>query len=92
MALHRLDEVQRALGARLLFGDASAVDSEFSRVIVASSMLDTLLEYAADSPVASRPLVISHVSRVDVLLGLLAAHVSGAHERQARCMGLWFTV
>ena len=57
---HRLDEVQLALGLDLRWGDLAWLDTEFSRVIVASSRLDTILEYAGAS--TSRP--SHHLTRV----------------------------
>jgi len=52
------------------------VDREFNTVVVASQRLEELLEALEALPAGRRPLVVTTVDRLDLVLGLLAAHVS----------------
>lgn len=47
LAAIRLDEVQAALGADMLYGDPLLLDQEYNSVIVASQRLEELLEQLA---------------------------------------------
>ncbi|KAG2494209.1 hypothetical protein HYH03_007567 [Edaphochlamys debaryana] len=71
----RLDEVRTALGADQLYGDRSLTDVEFDDVVVASQRLEELLEMLGERP-GGRPLVVTSADRLDIVLGLLASHLS----------------
>lgn len=71
----RLDEVQQALGAELMFGSKVQLDQEYSAVYVASQRLEELLELMANDG-DTRPLVVTSRDRLDIVLGLLASQVS----------------
>jgi len=73
----RLDEVQKALAAELLFASKLQLDQVFDTVQVATHKLEELLEILATDGTA-RPLVLTSVDRLDLVLGLLASQVSVA--------------
>lgn len=62
----------------LLLPDELYLDREFNSVVVASQRLEELLEALEAMPPGKRPLVVTTVDRLDLVLGLLAAHVSVA--------------
>jgi phosphate acetyltransferase len=66
-------EVARACGGRVLAGDDASLGRETAGVLVAAMTLPNLLDRLADDVV-----VITPGDRVDVMLGVLAAHLSGA--------------
>ena len=53
-------------------------DSACMQLAVASGDLQATLDAVGRAQGAHRPLVLSHASRLDVLLGLVAAHASAA--------------
>jgi phosphate acetyltransferase len=65
-------EVARACDARVLLGDEAALGRETSGVLVAAMTIPNLLERLVDDVV-----VITPGDRADVVLGVLAAHLSG---------------
>mmetsp|Transcript_19762 Transcript_19762/g.42933 ORF Transcript_19762/g.42933 Transcript_19762/m.42933 type:complete len:768 (-) Transcript_19762:957-3260(-) len=74
----RLDEVKACVGAELLFGqkgNGTLLDTEFTDIIVASQRVEELLEIL-DERRDEHPLVVTSMDRLDIVLGLLAAHVS----------------
>ncbi len=66
-------EVARACGGRVLAGDDASLGRETAGVLVAAMTLPNLLDRLVDDVV-----VITPGDRVDVMLGVLAAHLSGA--------------
>jgi BioD-like phosphotransacetylase family protein len=60
----------------VVLSDELHVDREFNAVVVASQRLEELLEALEALPPGKRPLVVTTVDRLDLVLGLLAAHVS----------------
>lgn len=60
----------------MVLSDELHVDREFNAVVVASQRLEELLEALEALPPGKRPLVVTTVDRLDLVLGLLAAHVS----------------
>jgi BioD-like phosphotransacetylase family protein len=62
------------------------VDREFNTVVVASQRLEELLEALEALPPGRRPLVVTTVDRLDLVLGLLAAHVSASGPTVAGIM------
>ncbi|WP_336026644.1 phosphate acetyltransferase [Geodermatophilus sp. FMUSA9-8] len=71
-------EIARACDARVLVGDAAALRRETSGVLVAAMTVPNLLDRLADDVV-----VITPGDRADVLLGVLAAHLSDALPQPA---------
>jgi len=65
-----------ALASGLGLSSGFHVDREFNAVVVASQRLEELLEALEAMPPGRRPLVVTTADRLDLVLGLLAAHVS----------------
>jgi phosphate acetyltransferase len=66
-------DIAEAVGARLLFGDESALERDVSGSIVAAATLPTVLDYIREGV-----LVIVPGDRDDIVLGALAASASAA--------------
>lgn len=71
----RLDEVKEALGADVLFSMTETLDDEYSYVIAGAQRLANLLDVLRNDGMA-RPLVVTTVDRLDVVLGLLGAQMA----------------
>ncbi|MCV2489129.1 phosphate acetyltransferase [Geodermatophilus sp. YIM 151500] len=68
-----MGEIARACGGRVLVGDEETLARETAGVLVAAMTVPNLLDRLADDVV-----VITPGDRVDVVLGVLAAHLSDA--------------
>ncbi|KAI8473674.1 MAG: phosphate acetyltransferase [Monoraphidium minutum] len=71
----RLDEVKEALGAEVLFSSTGTLDEEYSYIIPAAQRLADLLDILRNDGMM-RPLVVTTVDRLDLVLGLMGAQVS----------------
>ncbi|GBF96450.1 ferredoxin-dependent glutamate synthase [Raphidocelis subcapitata] len=71
----RLDEVKEALGADVLFSSTGTLDEEYSYVIPAAQRLADLLDILRNDGLM-RPLIVTTVDRLDLVMGLMGAQVS----------------
>ncbi len=69
--------MRAALGADLIFTQNAPLDQEFDEVIVGSQRVEELLEVLEERGGGRRPLVVTSMDRIDIVLGLLAAQVGG---------------
>eukprot|EP00271_Cylindrocystis_brebissonii_P001269 TRINITY_DN1157_c1_g5_i1.p1 TRINITY_DN1157_c1_g5~~TRINITY_DN1157_c1_g5_i1.p1 ORF type:complete len:779 (-),score=143.11 TRINITY_DN1157_c1_g5_i1:197-2533(-) len=70
-------DLKKALGAHMLYGEVThaGMSTEVTETVVASTQLENLIEYLKPTPDPTKgAVVVTHISRPDILLGCMALH------------------